>query len=467
MLKIKKLKLIFWVAVLVSAGFLFASTVGAQVPQNLVVIFNPNPLFGAVNFLPGDSIVAQIEIKNKSGVSKPVAIEAINVNDPDNFGEALNLKIKEGSQTILNKGLTEFFGQGETFLSNLADNASTTYDLIVTFNSGADNDYQNNVLNNFDILVGFQGEQTPVTPPGQGGGGGVPAGLTIFNEASINVSNDSATLTWLTNYLSTSRVIWGAASEAHIFDFSSPPNYGYAHSTIDDLNKVTFHSVTLTGLTPGTTYYYRVISHASPDTVSVDHSFTTSGQPPSGEQNNGVGPAGENLTTEADNASVVNNLSANTTDRVAVVTITAPTAGEIGISPGGEEPGKILGAGEQNGVVAGAQNTCKPWPWVKIIILIIIYLALLLINYADKIKKDIREKYGAYLNLAYLVLPIVMAVMVFGVGWAWWIWLILIILYFLLLIFYFSTPLRNSWRASVALTIYLLAILMILKDYLC
>ncbi len=290
MFEIKKLKLITLVAVLMSAGLLFTATASAQVPQNIVVIFDPNPLFGTVNFLPGQSVTAQIEIKNKSGVSKPLAIEAINVNDPNHFGNALNLEIKEGSQTILNKSLTDFFNQGETFLSNLANNASTTYDLIVTFNSGANNDYQGMVLNNFDILVGFQGEQTPETPPGQGdgggvsggsgsgGGGSVPAGLTIFNEAEINIMTITATLTWQTNYLSTSRVIWGAENEAHTFDFSSPPNYGYAHSTIDDLTKVTFHSMTLTGLAPGTTYYYRVISHASPDTVSRSLTFQTTGE---------------------------------------------------------------------------------------------------------------------------------------------------------------------------------------------
>ncbi|MFA6254639.1 MAG: fibronectin type III domain-containing protein [Patescibacteria group bacterium] len=287
MLRIKKLEFIGITAIALIAGFMFAGPVLAT-ESNIVVIFNPNPLFGAVNFLPGQAVTAHIEIKNKSGVSKPLAIEAINVNDPNHFGNALNLEIKEGSQTILNKSLTEFFNQGETFLSNLANNASTTYDLIVTFNSSAGNDYKNKILNNFDILVGFQGEQTPVTPPGQGGGGGagggsggggsVPAGLTIFNEAEINVMTVTATLTWQTNYLSTSRVIWGAENEAHTFDFSSPPNYGYAHSTIDDLTKVTFHSVTLTGLTPGTTYYYRVISHASPDTVSRSLTFKTTGE---------------------------------------------------------------------------------------------------------------------------------------------------------------------------------------------
>ncbi|MBI5765845.1 DUF4215 domain-containing protein, partial [Candidatus Falkowbacteria bacterium] len=308
-----------------------------------------------------------------------------------------------------------------------------------------------------------------------GGGGNPTPQLIIFDEQSFNIMDTVATITWRTNLNSASRVIYAPEGGNHNFNYLNPPNYGYDYSTVDDLSMVTGHSVQITGLTPGTTYYYRTISHASPDTVSAEHSFKTTGEQPSeqtgGEQGNQGGQQGgqigESPTTETDNAGVVNNLSANMTGQVAGIAITAPAGNEIGAEQGSEEPGKILGAGEQNGVVAGAQNTCKSWPWVKTIILAIIYILLLLINYVDKIQKNIREKYGAYLNWAYLVLPIVMAVMVFVVGWAWWIWPILIILYFLLLIFYFSTPLRDSWRASVALTIYFLAILMILKDYLC
>lgn len=68
-----------------------------------------------------------------------------------------------------------------------------------------------------------------------------------------------------------------------VFDFNSPPNYGYSFSTSEsdtpaNTNGVTLHTVVLTGLVPGTTYYYRTISHASPDTISYERSFTTSGK---------------------------------------------------------------------------------------------------------------------------------------------------------------------------------------------
>ncbi|OGK31464.1 hypothetical protein A3F29_02605 [Candidatus Roizmanbacteria bacterium RIFCSPHIGHO2_12_FULL_33_9] len=55
--------------------------------------------------------------------------------------------------------------------------------------------------------------------------------------------------------------------------------YEYANTTEEfdtGVDKTTTHSVELIGLTAGTTYYYRVISHGSPDKVSDESSFTTS-----------------------------------------------------------------------------------------------------------------------------------------------------------------------------------------------
>ena len=58
------------------------------------------------------------------------------------------------------------------------------------------------------------------------------------------------------------------------------PSYGYSfYKEGDDSGnpKVTFHSVTLTGLIPNTTYYFRCVSHASPPTIGREYSFTTLG----------------------------------------------------------------------------------------------------------------------------------------------------------------------------------------------
>ena len=105
-----------------------------------------------------------------------------------------------------------------------------------------------------------------------GGGGEGPISLIIFNEDNGEVLTTTVTVTWFTNTPATSRVIYDTVSHPIL---GSPPNYGYAFSTVEDSNKVTFHSVTIPGLMPGTTYYWRAISHGSGETWGDELVFTT------------------------------------------------------------------------------------------------------------------------------------------------------------------------------------------------
>lgn len=93
----------------------------------------------------------------------------------------------------------------------------------------------------------------------------------ISSEASTSVGTTSTTITWTTDDPSTSRVVYDTVSHT----LGTAPNYGYANSTIEDSTKVTSHAVGITGLTSGTTYYYRTISHGSPEAVSAENSFKT------------------------------------------------------------------------------------------------------------------------------------------------------------------------------------------------
>jgi hypothetical protein len=56
----------------------------------------------------------------------------------------------------------------------------------------------------------------------------------------------------------TTRMIYDTVS--HLI-FGSAPNYGYAFSTTQDPTQTTLHTVTLTGLTPGATYYWRAVAN--------------------------------------------------------------------------------------------------------------------------------------------------------------------------------------------------------------
>ena len=90
----------------------------------------------------------------------------------------------------------------------------------------------------------------------------------------ISIVGDTATIQWDTNLLATSQVIYGPVPPGgYILNTGILPYLGYPLGTTENGTKVLNHSVTLTGLAPGT-YVYRVVSRASPPTVSVEHTFT-------------------------------------------------------------------------------------------------------------------------------------------------------------------------------------------------
>ncbi|MCK4454091.1 fibronectin type III domain-containing protein [Candidatus Parcubacteria bacterium] len=105
----------------------------------------------------------------------------------------------------------------------------------------------------------------------------------ILNESvhANTTENCEVIITWTTNYFSTSQVIYASEGESHTLDLSdntgTPPKYGYAYTTQEyhTSPKVTGHTVTISDLTPLTTYYYRAVSRSSPPAVSRQHSFTT------------------------------------------------------------------------------------------------------------------------------------------------------------------------------------------------
>lgn len=277
------------------AAALFVVTPARAAPDDLIVEFQATPLFSEANFLPGNDIVRWAKVTNNTADTRPIAVEAINTSDPDGLGDVLDIGIYEnGVQRYATTTLAAFFGAGEVVLSNVAGNGGNTrYDFVVSFKSSAGDPYQGKSVG-FDILVGFQGEGggdggngNGAGPQGDGGGnggggvsGGGPQGLSIFNEetAAAVAGETTALIQWATSYRSTSRVVYGTAPG--LFDYTILPNYGYPFSTPEfdtpaNAAGVLNHAVTITGLTPGTIYYYRTISHASPDTISREQHFTT------------------------------------------------------------------------------------------------------------------------------------------------------------------------------------------------
>jgi hypothetical protein len=148
----------------------------------------------------------------------------------------------------------------------------------------------------------------------------------IDGEQAIQATTSSITITWTTDQPATSRVIYDTVPHSSL---GSAPNYGYAHSTTEDSNKVTDHSVTVTGLTPGTLYYFRTVSHGSPETVSDQISANTKKKPSTSSSspstvttqstnNNGGGTTGGtvavNVNTGNNNGAGGQILAANNND---------------------------------------------------------------------------------------------------------------------------------------------------------
>ncbi|MDD5071215.1 MAG: fibronectin type III domain-containing protein [Patescibacteria group bacterium] len=111
----------------------------------------------------------------------------------------------------------------------------------------------------------------------EGGGGVETTPPVISSVASSGVTTQSATITWDTDELADSRVEYITSSGG---DFSGAPYVGVT-SMLDTAAGVGEHSVTLSGLSSGATYYYKVKStdvygNMASSTLGVDgYSFTT------------------------------------------------------------------------------------------------------------------------------------------------------------------------------------------------
>ncbi len=112
-----------------------------------------------------------------------------------------------------------------------------------------------------------------------GGGGGGSSYQLIISQEQMQAADDGAsiTITWDTNHPSASRVVYDTVSHPYV---GSPNMYGYAFTTAEDASFVTRHAVTVGGLTAGTPYYFRPVSHGSPETTGIELAYVPAGAAP-------------------------------------------------------------------------------------------------------------------------------------------------------------------------------------------
>jgi hypothetical protein len=371
MKKIIKILISGITAIMAIAGFANVAFAG---PVPLSVTFSATPLFSEANFLPGNEVIRTVGVSNNSGATQNVIVEAVNAANTDGLGNKLNLVIKEGNIPLYTGTLGAFLSAGEISLSSLLSGSSTVYSFGVTFVSDAGNDLQNKTLG-FDLCIGFNGGMmncgTEISGEGNTGGGGASGArgtvlgtgggssggshqLIIFNEqtASIDSVNGSAVITWNTNLLATSQVIYGLSSGSpYFFNINNTPSFGYPFVNVEDLTKTVKHSMLLTGLVPGQTYKYRVVSRASPPTISYEHQFTV---PVSSQTGGGIseavsGPLG---------ISRGEILGANSENNNASSTTSASTSNENNLAA----------------VFAAGWSGLLSWWWLLIVLILMIYL---------------------------------------------------------------------------------------------
>jgi len=403
----KKFLRIILAAVVFAGGLLFSNTALAQSDGNNLTVeiwdnsssswvsFNSQSLFSEENFLPGQDATRHIRVTNETAEEQKIGIKFADASgiqcDENCLSDKLDVSIYEsGNNNLLCDGtLTNFYENGETYLSDIGAGKNVEYNLSVKFTSAAGNDYQESAVK-FDIEIGFFGEESIGAEIPSGGSEGVIIAGVVISDERVTVGETQAVVEWTTNYNSTSRVIYSPQGFPHLFNLNYPPNYGYVYSSIEEDNAFPIsengtmnHSVVLNNLSSGTTYYYRAISHASPPSITEERSFTTLDSTSSGGKNShkhhkkNKKPAGNIL---ASNLNSSGNENEEKNEEALAANSSSPSS-EIG------------GTEKENGEVAGEHGRdCKGQSWWMWAVALVAYTILFNFNnfFGEQKKEKIR-----------------------------------------------------------------------------
>ncbi len=119
---------------------------------------NVGPIFSVNNIAPGNSETRSVNVANGATSPRQVGVRGILTNDTGNMKSVMNVEIREGITTLYNQTLEQFFldsaGPDGIPLSTLGNGVNTDYEIIVTFDSSAGNEFQNKSIT-FDIQIGI------------------------------------------------------------------------------------------------------------------------------------------------------------------------------------------------------------------------------------------------------------------------------------------------------------------------
>src|SRR3989338_9031881 len=371
----KKIFITILISIFALGIFSFASPVLAA-GETEVLFENGNdvPLFNEANFLPGQTVTRWVKFQNNTADTLKATAKISSYSDNDGLGNWLEVEIKQGADVLFSKTLKDFFDTGEVMLTDVVGGDQKQYDFSITMKPETGDAMQGKTLN-FDIQVGVGSEEAigGETPSdGTGGGGGYNyQGLKITQEAGSAVVNNIITISWLTNHFATSRVVYDNVSHL-TSELGLPPNYGYQWTTLETENSpmVTGHNVSIdfSGWSAGT-YYFRPISHGSPEVYGKEivYLISPAGQaieitPPS-EQTGGGAGQGEKTTSPGDltgEASAAPGAVAEQERETVVAGEEAAQNPEIVV---------IGGTGAVEGTSTQGSANCPWWIWLLAVIL--------------------------------------------------------------------------------------------------
>ena len=527
----KKIFITILISIFALGIFSFASPVLAA-GETEVLFENGNdvPLFNEANFLPGQTVTRWVKFQNNTADILKAATKISSYSDNDGLGNWLDVEIKQGADVLFSKTLKDFFDTGEVMLTDVVGGDQKQYDFSITMKPATGDAMQGKTLN-FDIQVGVGSEEAigGETPSdGTGGGGGYNyQGLKITQEAGSAVVNNIITISWLTNHFATSRVVYDNVSHLTL---TLPPNYGYQWSTLvtDTLPMVTGHSVSIDfSSLPAGTYYFRPISHGSPEVYGKEivYLISPAGQAteitPPGEQTGGGVGQGEKTTSPGD----------LTGEASAAPGAVAEQESETETVVAGEEAAQnpeivvIGGTGAVEGTSTQGSANCPWWVWLLAVILhlwtvgaysliikrqtikqadgqaelpfnapfpwlwlslvaislAIIYILFLTVCHFPALALGLvflvylavliarhfmvnKKKQGLWALVPLLMAVGPIAVYVFAGVWAWWLWLLILGLYILTVIFYYNSLAKEANSHTWWWTILFLTLLVLVLE---
>jgi hypothetical protein len=166
----------------------------------------------------------------------------------------------------------------------------------------------------------------------------IVSALQITGEQKINISTNSATVKWTTSHPATSRVLFDTVSHPNPIT-ATTTNYGYANSTVEDVAMVTDHSVIVSGLLAGKTYYMRPVSHGSPEIFGDEIMITTTAQSSGSTGGGGGASANNNPPTPPTGGYVlkINNGAVSTATTSVILTLNGGTQAVKMVIANGED----------------------------------------------------------------------------------------------------------------------------------